>query len=89
MSNKYSQKLLNSAKKSTTDAVKTVSQRAIQKTAEATGDVIRNKISDKITSTSKKPSIKLDSKETNNETPKESYISPEGIQQIIKNDIII
>ena len=37
LSNKYGQKLLDSAKKSTTDAVKTASKRAIPKTAEATG----------------------------------------------------
>ena len=53
LSNKYGQKLLDSAKKSTTDAIKTASKKAIQKTAEATGDLI-NKISDKITSVSKK-----------------------------------
>ena len=34
--------------------MKTASKRAIQKTAEATGDLIGNKISDKITSFSKK-----------------------------------
>ena len=51
MNNKYSQKLLDSAKKSATDAIKTTSKRAIQKTAEATGDLIYNKIADKITST--------------------------------------
>ena len=56
LSNKYGQKLLDSAKKSTTDAIKTASKRAIQKTAEATGDLIGNKIADKITSISKKPS---------------------------------
>ena len=39
---KYGQKLLDSAKKSTTDAIKTASKRAIQKTAEATGDLIGN-----------------------------------------------
>ena len=50
LSNKYGQKLLDSAKKSTTDAIKTASKRAIQKTAEATGDLIGNKIADKITS---------------------------------------
>ena len=50
LSNKYGQKLLDSAKKSTTDAIKTASKRAIQKTAEATGDLIGNKILDKITS---------------------------------------
>ena len=38
-SNKYSQKLLDSAKKSTTDAIKTSSKRAIQKTVEAEGDL--------------------------------------------------
>ena len=56
LSNKYSQKLFHSAKKSTIDAIKTTSKRAIQKTAEATGDLIDNKIADKITSVSKKPS---------------------------------
>ena len=54
LSNKYSQELLDSAKKSTIDAIKTTSKRAIQKTAEATGDLIGNKIADKITSVSKK-----------------------------------
>ena len=41
-------------KKSTTDAIKTASKRAIHKTAEATGDLIGNKIADKITGVSKK-----------------------------------
>ena len=58
LSNKYGQKLLDSAKKSTTDAIKTASKKAIQKTAEATGDLIGNKIADKITSVSKKKSTK-------------------------------
>ena len=49
LSNKYSQKLLDSAKKSMTDAIKTTSKTAIQKTAEATGDLIDNRIADKIT----------------------------------------
>ena len=52
LSNKYGQKLFDSAKKYTTDAIKTASKRAIQKT-EATGDLIGNKIADKITSVSK------------------------------------
>ena len=53
-SNKYSQKCLDTAKKSTTDAIKTASKRAIQKTAEAAGGLIGNKIAGKITSVSKK-----------------------------------
>ena len=48
LSNKYGQKRFDSAKKSTTDAIKTASKRAIQKIAEATGDLIGNKIADKI-----------------------------------------
>ena len=54
LSNKYGQKRLYSAKKSTTDAIKTASKRAIQKTAEATGDLIGNKIADKISLSKKK-----------------------------------
>ena len=45
LSNKYGQKLLDTAKKSTTNAIKTASKRANQKTAEATGNLIGNKIS--------------------------------------------
>ena len=52
MSNKYSQKPLDSAKTSTADAIKTASIRAIQNTAEATGDLIGDKIADKITNLS-------------------------------------
>ena len=58
LSNKYGRRLLDSAKKSTTDALKTASKRVIQKTAEATSDLIGNKISGKITSFSKKKSTK-------------------------------
>ena len=53
LSNKHDQKLLDSAKKSTTDALKTGSKRAIKKPAGATGDLIGNKVADKITSFSK------------------------------------
>ena len=55
MSNKYSQKLFDSAKKSTTDAIKTDSKRAIQKIAEATSSLSGNKIADKLTIISKSP----------------------------------
>ena len=42
LSNKYGQNLLDSAKKCTTDAIKTASKRAIQKPPEETGDLIGN-----------------------------------------------
>ena len=89
MSNKYSQKLLDSAKKSTTDAMETASKRAIQKTAEATGDFIDNKIAGKITSISKSlkesHSKELHSKTDENEIeiPNKRYTSPEKRQQMI------
>ena len=59
-----------------------------QKAAEATGDLTGNKIADKITKVSK------NSQQNNSETvinendkeiPKERYISPEAIQNIIDN----
>ena len=65
-------------------------QKELFKTAEATGDLIGNKIADNITSVSESPK-KLHSKEfhsqnndANNEieVPKERYISPEKRQQI-------
>ena len=90
LNNIFGQKLLDSAKKSTTDARKTASKRAIQKTAEETGDLISNTIADKITSVSKssaKHSTELHSKndDANNEieAPKRRYTSPEERQQII------
>ena len=86
LSNKYGQKPLDSAKKSTTDAIKTASKRAIQKTAEVTGDLIGNKIADKITSVSKKPNNNNDDDDDDDvelTTHKKRYISPEERQQII------
>ena len=77
MSNKYGQKHFDCAKKSTTDAIKTASKRKIQKTAEATDDLISNKINDKITSVSKKSTKKLENNETEVDKSKKRYISPE------------
>ena len=54
LSGKYSQKLLDHAKISATDALKMSSKRVIQKTTEAIRDLIDNKIPDKITKVSKK-----------------------------------
>ena len=72
---KYSKKLIDTATKTGIDAVKTASKRVVQKTAEATGNLIGKKITDKITSVGK-------SKETTNKS-EEIYIPPEKRQQII------
>ena len=47
LNTKYNQKLLDDAKQSATDAFKTSSRRVIQKTVDATGYLIGNKIGDK------------------------------------------
>ena len=89
LSNKYGLELLDTAKKSTTDAIKTAWKRTIQKTAEAIGDLISNKIVNKITSKSKKPVKELPNNDEREEenveitTHKKRYLSPEERQQII------
>ena len=85
MSNKYGKKLVDTAKKSATDAIQTTSKRVIQKTVEATGDQVGNKIADKITSVSKISTKKLPTTDEDVEltTHKKRYISPEERQQII------
>ena len=50
---KYGKKLMDTATKIGIDAAKTASKRVVQKTAEATRDLIGNKITDKITLVSK------------------------------------
>ena len=46
---RYGKQLMDTATKTGIDAAKTASKRAVQKTAEAAGDFIGNKIADKIT----------------------------------------
>ena len=71
---------MDTATKTGIDAAKIASKRVVQKTAEATGDLIGNKKADKITSIDKskeKPKLK--------EKPEKIYIPPEKRQQIIDN----
>ena len=73
-------KLMDTATKTGIDAAKIASKRAVQKTAEATGDLIGKKIADKITLVGK-----TESKEKVDETNErqEIYIPPEKRQQIM------
>ena len=64
---KYGTKLMDSATKTVIDAAKTASKRVVQKTAEATGDLIRNKIAGKITSLGKTKSDGKEKKEEEQE----------------------
>ena len=76
---KYGKKLLDTATKVRIGAAETASKEVVQKTPEATGDLIGNKIADKISS-----SGKTKSKEKEDETNKiqEIYIPSEKRQQI-------
>ena len=78
--NKYGKKLIDTATKTGIDAAKTTSKRIVQKTAEATGYLIGNKIADKITSIGK-PEEKEKPKET--KEIEEIYIPPEKRQEMI------
>ena len=82
MSNKYSQNLLNTAEKSTANAIKAVSKREIQKIAETTGDLIGNTIADKVTSVSKNILVKVKSEI---KIRKGRYISPEKDNKLLMN----
>ena len=77
---KYGQKIIDTTKKQGSEFAKTAGKRIVQKSAEATGDLIGNKIADKITSLGKS---KNKEKETSEE---EIIIPPEKRQQII-NDL--
>ena len=86
LSGKYSQKRLDDAKKSATDAFNTSLKIVIQKKAEATGDLIGNKIANKITEHSKSSQQNNSETVTNEhdkEIPNKSYVSQEKRQEII------
>ena len=73
---KYCKKLMDTAIRTGIDAAKTTSKRVVQKTAEAAGDLIGNKIADKITSIGKP-------KEKETKEIEEIYFPPEKRQLVI------
>ena len=76
---KYGKKLMDIATKTGIDAAKTASEGVVQK---ATGDLIRNKIADKITAVGNSKNKEKEKKDETNGT-EEIYIPPEKIQQVI------
>ena len=68
---------MDTATRTGIDAAKAASKRVVQKTAKATGDLIGNKIAEKITSVGKSK------QEDKTKKIKEIYISPEKRKQII------
>ena len=84
LSSTYSKKIFDHTKQFATDALRTASKRAIQNTAEATNDLIGNKVTDKITRVSK--SSRKNNLETNEEEIlRERNISAEQRQKIIED----
>ena len=78
---KYGKKIIDTTKKKGREFAKTAGKRIVQKSAEATRDLIGNKIADKITSLGKS---KNKEKETNEE---EEIIIPSEKRQQIINDL--
>ena len=83
LNKKYSRKLVDTAKKSAIHALKITGKRAIQKAAEARGNLVGNFIADKIASISEKPASEPHSNADSNEIQKERCISPQERQKII------
>ena len=95
---KYSKKLTDTAIKTGKDFATIASKKIVHESAEATGDSVGNKISDKITSMGRSkelgsavdPAAKPRSKKEKNETnimeeTQEFYIPPKKREQIIKD----
>ena len=76
-SDKYSKYLMDKGIDLSKTFAKTAGQKILKETAKASGDLIGNKIADKITSASKKSH-----EEVNNEIPKERQISSKERQKI-------
>ena len=77
LSDKYNQKLLDHAKQSATNALKTNSKNVIRKIVEATGDLIDNKTANKVTKiskTSQQNNSEIVTNKLNKEIPKKTYI---------------
>ena len=91
---KYTKKLIDTAIKTVKDFATIAGKKIINKSAEATGDLVGNKIADKITSMGRSkelgPAVKPKSKKEKDETnimeeTQEIYIPPEKRKQIIKD----
>ena len=90
LSSKFVQKLFHIAKKTAIDAIKSNAKILIEKTAEATADLIGNKSADKITSISKNFSskhsdgeIQVDRASPKNVPKKDTHLQKKGNELLI------
>ena len=80
---KYGSKLLDNSISAGKDFAKTAGKKVLRKSAEATGDMIGNKIADRITKSSRNKAQKEDDRIM--EETQELTIPPEKRQQIIRD----
>ena len=88
LSGQYSQDSLDNAKKFATDALKTASKRVLQKTAEGTGDLIGNKITNRITKVSnilQRNNSETVTNEHDKGKPKERFSMQKKDKKLFKN----
>ena len=83
MSNKYGRKILDKIMDAGKDFAKIAGKKVLHKSAEATGDMIGNKIADRITKSSRNKAQKEDDRIM--EETQELIIPPEKREQIIRD----
>ena len=83
MSNKYGRKILDKSMDAGKDFAKIAGKKVLHKTAESTGEMIGNKIADKITKSSRNKAQKEDDRIM--EETQELIIPPEKREQIIRD----
>ena len=83
MSNKYGRKILDKSMDAGKDFAKIVGKKVLTKSAEATGDLIGNKIADRITKITRNKAQKEDDRIM--KEAQEVLIPPEKREQIIRD----
>ena len=83
VSNKYGKKILDKSMDASKDFEKIAGKKVLHKSAEATGEIIGNKVADRITKSSRNKAQKEDDRIM--EETQEIYIPPEKREQIIKD----
>ena len=83
VSNKYDRKILDKSMDASKDFTKIAGKKVLHKSAEATGEMIGNKVADRITKSSRNKAQKEDDRIM--EETQEILIPPEKREQIIKD----
>ena len=82
-SNKYGRKMLDKSIDTSKDFAKIAGKKVLHKSAEATGEMIGNKVADRITKSSRNKAQKQDDRKM--EETQEIYIPPEKREEIIRD----